>query len=53
MDGYKELPEGAYIDDDEMLRDKDGNYLPDGCYQTADGDVLMYEGDSLSRIIND
>lgn len=38
------LKGGEYFDADEMLRDRDGNLMPDGMYKTLEGEVFMYEG---------
>ncbi len=45
------MPEGAYFDDDEILRDKHGDKLPDGLYETADGGKILYEGNFDDLII--
>ena len=46
MEELTVLPDDAYFDKEGMLRDKDGNFLPDDCYKTPDG-ILMYEGNSM------
>ena len=40
---YK-MPDGAYWDGEEVLRAKDGTPMPDGCYMTSEGELVMYEG---------
>lgn len=45
------LPDGAYFDDDEMLRSKDGQLLPDDTYKMPDGSMLLYEGNFLNMAL--
>lgn len=44
MESLPMLPEGAYFDDEDMLRLADGRYLADGVYRTPGGGQLLYEG---------
>lgn len=39
--------EGAYFDEDDVLRDSDGKPLPDGLYRMDDGSLLAYEGNFM------
>lgn len=52
-DGKYRLPDGSYFDENEILRAPGGDPMPDGMYVDGDGNVLMYEGDSMSRLIVD
>lgn len=38
------LPQSFYFDQEDMLRDKDGNLLPDGIYLDEEGNPFIYEG---------
>ncbi len=44
---YK-LPEGAYFDEDDILRNPKGEKLPDGLYKCEDGSLISYEGNFLN-----
>lgn len=46
------LPDGAYFDDDEMLHAPNGELLPDGVYETREGETFLYEGNFANRFFS-
>ncbi len=48
---YK-MPSGAYFDSDEILRDRDGEALPDGLYEDEAGNLISYEGNFAKMLFD-
>ena len=47
---WTKMPHGAYFDENGMLKDANGELLPDGAYQEEDGSITMYEGNFLKAL---
>lgn len=47
-----DLPEGAYFGKDDILYTKDGEKLQNDLYRMPNGDVVLYEGNFESMIID-